>query len=295
MQTRSRNTLFLEQARILQHKVLKARQYQIRLLAPLTAMAAEPGNFVHIQCAPHLPMRRPMSIMRADKDSGWIDLLYKANGVGTQELCKRLVGECIDLIGPIGVPFKLRDYRKRPLLIGGGVGIPPILFLIEHMKKNAHDIKPLVIMGSEVPFPFDIEPSKIMLHGIPNGVTAAIPLLEDWGITSRLTSLQGYSGCYHGYATELARHWLVSLDEEVLKDVEIFSCGPTPMLEEVSKVAYDYGLDCQVSMEEYMACAIGGCAGCTVLVYATDQENSPAMKRVCVDGPVFEAISVFPQ
>ena len=75
-----------------------------------------------------------------------------------------------------------------------------------------------------------------------------------------------------------------------LLNVEIFSCGPHPMLEAVSKLAKDFNLPCQVSLEEYMACAVGGCAGCVVEVQT---ESGPAMKRVCVDGPVFEAQTVF--
>jgi dihydroorotate dehydrogenase electron transfer subunit len=226
-----------------------------------------------------------------DKNAGWIDLLYKAHGIGTTLLSTRKVGERIDLIGPIGVPFKLDQYKKYPLLIGGGVGIPPMVFLAEHIRATARDIKPFVIMGSEIPFPFSTRPSQIMLDGLPEGVIASMPLLEDWGIPSRLSSLQGYSGCYDGYVTDLASHWLDSLDKKTLNEVEIFSCGPTPMLKAVSQMAHRYGLACQVSLEEYMACAVGGCAGCTVLV-ETDQGAS--MKRVCVDGPVFEAASVFP-
>ena len=287
----SRNTLHVEQAELLIHEAYESDQYYMRLHAPLTASLAKPGSFIHMQCDSELSMRRPMSIMRADKNSGWIELLYKAHGYGTQKLAKRAVGEIVDLIGPIGVPFKLDQYKKYPLLIGGGVGIPPMIFLAEHMKKMTTAIKPLVIMGSEVPFPFSVKPSQIILDGIPEGVIASMPLLEDWGIPSRLRSLQNYSGCYDGYVTDLASHWLDSLDQETLKHVEIFSCGPTPMLKAVSQMAHRYGLACQVSLEEYMACAVGGCAGCTVLV---ETDLGPAMKRVCVDGPVFEAASVFP-
>jgi dihydroorotate dehydrogenase electron transfer subunit len=89
----------------------------------------------------------------------------------------------------------------------------------------------------------------------------------------------------------LASEWLASLTPEQLQEVEIFSCGPTPMLKAVAKVAQRFGVPCQVSLEEYMACAVGGCAGCAVRV---ETPNGPAMKRVCVDGPVFEASSVFP-
>ena len=128
-----------------------------------------------------------------------------------------------------------------------------------------------------------------MLKEIPADVIASMPLLDDWGIPSRLTSLNDYAGCFNGYVTELANIWLEKLDGDQRQEVEIFSCGPTPMLKAVSELANKYDLPCQVSLEEYMACAVGGCAGCTVLI-KTDSGN--AMKRVCVDGPVFEAKSV---
>ena len=95
----------------------------------------------------------------------------------------------------------------------------------------------------------------------------------------------------HGSAAYLARHWLKQFNKKELQEVEIFSCGPTPMLRAVAAVAKEFNLPCQVSLEEYMACAVGGCAGCVVKV---ETEDGPAMKRVCVDGPVFEAASVFP-
>jgi dihydroorotate dehydrogenase electron transfer subunit len=115
-------------------------------------------------------------------------------------------------------------------------------------------------------------------------------LLEDWGIPNRLASLQGYPGCYEGYITDLARTWLNALTDNQREQVEIFSCGPHPMLEAVAVLAREYGLPCQVSLEEYMACAVGGCAGCVVQV---NTDAGPAMKRVCVDGPVFDAYAVF--
>ena len=118
-----------------------------------------------------------------------------------------------------------------------------------------------------------------------------MPLLEKWGIPARLASLSEFEGTFRGYVTDLAREWLKSLPEEALSKVEIMSCGPTPMLKAVAKLAREFGVPCQVSLEEFMACAVGGCAGCTVLVQTDD---GPAMKRVCVDGPVFDAAAVFP-
>ena len=287
----TRNTINVEDAKILDHQSFEGDQYLLRLHAPETAAEALAGSFVHLRCDPALPMRRPMSIMRVDPKKGWLDILYKAHGEGTRLLATRKVDETLSMLGPIGVPFKQDNYKKRPLLIGGGVGIPPMVFLAEHIKNTTKDISPLVIMGSEVPFPFKTPPSKIMINGMPEGVIATMPLLEDWGIACRLTSLQGYPGCYEGYVTDLARCWLDSYSEDEREEIEIFSCGPTPMLEAVAALAQEYALPCQVSLEEYMACAVGGCAGCAVRI---ETEDGPAMKRVCVDGPVFEAASVFP-
>jgi len=288
----SRDTINIEDAEIVNHQSFAGDQYCLRLQAPLTAQSALAGSFVHLRCESALPMRRPMSIMRASPTDGWIDILYKAHGHGTRLLAQRKPGEQLSVMGPIGKPFRQTDYRSRPLLIGGGVGIPPMLFLSEHIRKTVKDISPFVIMGSEVPFPFQSVPSQIMVTGIPDGIIAAMPLLEDWGIASRLSSLQGYPGCYDGYVTDLARIWLDGMDHSQHSNIEIFSCGPTPMLKAVASLAAEYALPCQVSLEEYMACAVGGCAGCVVQVETAD---GPAMKRVCVDGPVFEAASVFPQ
>ncbi len=284
-----RDTIFVEDAKILQHTAFEGEQFFIKLLAPKTAEKALPGGFVHLQCDDMLPMRRPMSLMRVDAKKGELDILYKKHGYGTELLSKQKEGQVLSVMGPIGVPFKLKNYKRRPLLIGGGVGLPPMVFLSEHMKKSKEDISPFVIMGSEVPFPFTTKPSQIMIDGIPDGVIGTMPLLEDWGIACRLTSLQGFPGCYDGYVTDLARHWLDVMTDEQRSEVEIFTCGPTPMLKAIQALAAEYDLPCQVSLEENMACAVGGCAGCVVEI---ETESGSAMKRVCVDGPVFEASTV---
>jgi len=145
-------------------------------------------------------------------------------------------------------------------------------------------------MGSEIPFPFRLKPSAILVPGMPDGVIAAMPLLEGWQVPSRLASFSDFAGCFHGYVTDLAAAWLGGLDATALKEVEMFGCGPTPMLAAAAQVAKRFGIPCQVSLEEFMACAVGGCAGCAVEVKTPD---GPAMKRVCVDGPVFNAADVF--
>ncbi len=282
-----RDTIFLEEAKILSHQSFEGDQHIIRLQAQECATHAQPGSFVHLQCDPQHPLRRPLSIMRVSPASGWVDILYKAVGKGTRLLAGRKPGETISLLGPIGKPFEVNC--TRPLLIGGGVGMPPMIFLAEHLRPQK-EIQPFVILGSEAPFPFRPEPSQILVPGVPNEVIAAQPLLDSWNIPSRLASLQGYPGCYEGYVTDLARHWLKSLNDTTRAEVAIFSCGPHPMLEAVAALAAEFDLPCQVSLEEFMACGVGGCAGCVVPV-AT--ESGQVMQRVCVDGPVFDAQQIF--
>jgi len=225
--------------------------------------------------------------MRASDD--WIEVLYKVVGEGLNLLARKLPGELIEILGPIGQPFRPSLARPNCLMIGGGVGIPPMVFLADRLHADASTWNPLAVFGSETPFPFTLKKSSLPTPWLDDNISSAMPLLESWGIPSRLTSLSNFEGCMNGYVTDLADRWLASLADNELAATEIFACGPKPMLKAVAELASGYGLPCQVSLEEFMACAVGGCAGCTVLVEAPD---GPAMKRVCVDGPVFDAATV---
>ncbi len=286
-----RGSIELEECEVLEHHRFDGQQHILRLQAPRCAAAATPGSFVHVRCSDSLPMRRPLSIMRAPPAQGWVELLFKEVGAGTRALAQAAVGTRLSLLGPIGQGFRLHSGRPRVLALGGGVGIPPMIFLAEHLLARQDAAwQPLVLMGSEIPFPFRSRPSTMLVPGLPPEVIAGMPLLEQWGIPSRLASQAGFAGCFEGFVTDLARRWLRSLDADVLQQVEIFACGPTPMLAASARLAREFDLPCQVSLEEFMACAVGGCAGCTVAVHSA---QGVAMKRVCVDGPVFDAASVF--
>ena len=295
MSRSARGSIFLESARVISHLAYDAEQFVLRLASPKCAAHAQPGSFAHVTCDASIPMRRPLSIMRADARAGWIELLYKVVGAGLGALAAKKAGDEISVLGPIGQPFMPHLERPRTLLLGGGVGIPPMVFLAERLREQ-NDAqpraawKPLVLMGSEVPFPFRTRPSALIVPGMPPGTLACMPLLEEWGIPCRLASLSDFPGCFPGFVTELADRWLASLSAAELAQVEVFSCGPTPMLRASTQLARRYGLPCQVSLEEFMACAVGGCAGCAVQVRTPE---GPAMKRVCVDGPVFDAYTVF--
>ena len=282
----NRDTISVNDCQILAHYKFEADQYILTLESQEISQATRPGQFVHLSVSSMLAMRRPISVMSVDKDNGAFDLLYKIVGEGTRQLAERKIGDIVSVIGPIGNGFEVTE-NKIPLLIGGGVGMPPIIAMAQELKGNSL-YKPYVILGSEVPFPFDASESK--LNGYQSSKFHTMPLLEEWGIPCGLASLQNYDGVYQGYVTGLAKDFLDSLSSDDLSNVEIYTCGPHPMLEAVSKLASEYSIPCQASLEEFMACAVGGCAGCVVEVQT---ENGPAMKRVCVDGPVFEAQSVF--
>ena len=133
-------------------------------------------------------MRRPMSVMRTDPDEGWFEILFKAVGAGTRRLARCGRGDRLNVLGPIGRGFSPSPELPERLLLGGGVGIPPILFLAERLAAS----RPVVLMGSEVPFPFDLRRSAMAEAGLPPG--AALRCLEEAGIPSRTASRAGLPG-----------------------------------------------------------------------------------------------------
>ena len=203
----------------------------LRIRSPAVAERAGPGTFVHVRCDSALAMRRPMSVMRTEPDEGWFEILFKEVGAGTRLLARCKRGDRLSVLGPIGRGFSPSPARSRRLLLGGGVGIPPILFLAERIAAS----RPVVLVGSEVPFPFDIRPSSIPEAGLPPGT--ALACLEEAEVPSRTASRAGLPGSFDGVVTDLARGWLkvrFSLDEVELRPsperVELFACGPEPML-----------------------------------------------------------------
>lgn len=287
---RNRGSVFLENARVLAQRAWPGEQFVLRVQAPRAARKAQPGTFAHIACDPSVPMRRPLSIMRAAPADGWLEFLYKPKGPGLELLGLREPDEVLSVLAPIGHGFTIDPARPHLLALGGGVGIPPMIFLAEQARADRR-LRPLVLMGSEVPFPFELVQSKLAVAGVGKQATHAVALLEQWGVPSRLASNAGLAGAHRGYITDLARDALQAMTAEERARAQVFACGPTPMLKAVAKLARDFDLPCQVALEEYMACGIGGCAGCTVLLQTPD---GPAMKRVCVDGPVFDARHVYP-
>jgi len=283
-----RETIHCEDAPVLAHETWPGGQYVLRLAAPRCAELAVPGSFIHLQCDPEIPMRRPLSILRADPAAGWIEVLYKVVGSGLEALTRARVGDRRSVLGPVGNGFSPDPQRPRALLLGGGVGIPPLVFLAERLAAAAVH-QPVALFGSELPFPFTLADAPRPVAGTPADATVAIALLEDIGVPSRLASRSGLAGCHDGYVTDLAECWIAT--EAAPERCAVYACGPEPMLRAVARFAQSHGLPAQLCLEEFMACAVGGCAGCAIPVLAGGQRE---MQRVCVDGPVFAASSVYP-
>lgn len=285
------STVFEEKAKVISQKEYADQQFILTVEAPRSASKAKPGEFAFIDCGENHLLRRPLSYLRNNTSNNTVEFMYKTLGPGLEALSKLKQGDHVNLMGPIGNGFSLEDPVKQPVMIGGGVGIPPVLFLAEYLKQCNEDCQPIAFFGSELSFPFALTQSNINITGINKEINTTIQSMEKLDIACRLSSFSNFAGCYEGYVTELADQWLCGLTKEEKDEVIIYACGPEPMLEATSKLAHSHQVDCKLSLEEFMACAIGGCAGCTVKVYLPEGE---AMKRVCVDGPVFDAISIYP-
>lgn len=288
-----RGTIHSLEAPVVAHRDRGAGQYELTVHAPEVAERAGPGQFAHLRCGPRLPMRRPLSVLDADPDTGRMAFLYKVVGEGTAELARREVGETVGVLGPIGVPFSVPETVTRPLLLGGGVGIPPMQFLARRLAEQGYS--PTAFLGSEVPFPFAEQEAVLPLKGAEGRAPdrdRAHAALEAWGVANRLASAAGLAGAFPGYVTDLAEAHLQALNTADRAGAALFAVGPEPMLRATAALARRHDLPAWVSLEEHMACAVGGCAGCVVRV---TEPAGPAMRRVCVDGPVFPAEGVYPE
>ncbi len=281
--------ILVEDAYIMAHHAYAQGQYIMRLSMPQCAQLAKPGQFIHLQCSKELPLRRPYSILNACPREGWVDFMYRVVGQGSSFLARKKKGNRLNSMGPIGKPFCIASSEVKPLLLGGGLGIPPILFLAHYL--NDMDIRPVAFLASERPLPFDVSQSS-HAQGIFKDleVRATLTMLEKRGIVARLCSRKDYPGYFRGRIDHLTDFWLANLSRMEQRQTEIFACGPPAMLKNIALLAKRYQIACQVCVEEYMACGVGGCAGCTVQAIV---DGKPIMKRVCVDGPVFCADELY--
>lgn len=219
-----------------------------------------PGQFIHIKCGDGLLLRRPISVCSCMEDgpSDLLAIVFEVRGEGTDWLAKREVGEQLDVLGLAGNGFCVKQ-EGRYLLVGGGIGVPPMLGCARSTCG-----KSTAVLG------FRSRSKSILLKSFENDCTKVLVATDD-----------GSMG-YHGFVDALVRQ---ELEQDRAYD-GVLACGPKPMLRSVAKVAEEFGVPCQVSMEERMGCGVGAC-----LVCACDMADS-TRKHVCKDGPVFDAKEV---
>ncbi len=277
-----RRSLVVETVRVIARDPYPAGQYRLSLQAPRIAERAQPGMFIHLGCDEIGQFRRPMSILGA-KD-GVLEILFKIVGTGTQLLSQCAVGVRLSAIGPIGTPFMPDPEATWIMAIGGGTGIPPLLFLLEKLAGLKTDQHLVFFGGSEIPFPFDTPIRRTPFPGLDEVASRSLSRLDRIGVPSALASRADLPGTYSGYVTDLFSHWLTQAKITEQDHCQVFSCGPRPLMATVQEIARRHGFGGALCLEENMACAVGGCAGCAVPIRESD---GLAMRRVCVDGPVF--------
>ena len=219
-----------------------------------------PGQFVHIRCGEGLLLRRPISVCSCmeDEPDDLLSIVFEVRGEGTRWLAGRELGDSLDVLGLAGNGFDLKP-EVRYLLVGGGIGIPPMLGCAQYTGGRA-----TAILGGR-------SRDKIILEDFFREDCAKVLCATDDGSLG-----------HHGFVDALVRR---ELSEDRGYD-GVLACGPKPMLRNVARVAEEFGIPCQVSMEERMGCGVGAC-----LVCACDMADG-SRKHVCKDGPVFDSREV---
>ncbi|MBC2855733.1 MAG: dihydroorotate dehydrogenase electron transfer subunit [Cetobacterium sp.] len=249
--------MFLEECQILENKFVGDRYYLMKIQAGKSAGVSKAGQFFMLKCKNDIRvLRRPISLHFADSENSTLEFYYEVKGGGTNEFSSLKPGDSINVQGPLGNGFNTEVEDKEIMVIGGGMGIAPTKYLIEKLSKN-----------NRVTF-------------IAGGRDAgAVKILEN-------LNLDGVKVCVvtdDGSVGEKGN--VVSIMQKVLIDNKIDlvqTCGPHKMMEAVAKVALENDIECEVSLEERMACGIKACVGCSI-------KTLDGMKKVCYDGPVFNA------
>jgi len=232
--------------------------YSMWLTAPDIAETAKPGQFVSLYCkdgSKLLP--RPISICEIDQMKGRVRLVYRVVGKGTEEISQSKTGDTIEAMGPLGNGFILEG--KKALLIGGGIGIPPMLELAKQLNCE----KTAVLGYRDITF---LEEEFLPYCNVV------------------ISTEDGSKGTKGNVIDAIKAN---GLDADI-----IFACGPTPMLRGIKSYALEHGITAQLSLEERMACGIGACLGCVCKTKEVDHHSNVKNKRICKDGPVFYAEEV---
>ena len=235
---------------------LAADVFDFTFACPALVENARPGQFAQIRLPGHT-LRRPISICGIDKGQGTLRFVFQVRGQGTAELAQCGPGDDLEILAPLGNGFPIGP-GKRTLLIGGGIGVPPLLGCAAELGQNA-----IACLGFRTK-------AAVILEGDFKAAGARVSIATDDGTYG-----------HHGLVTELA--------EKEEFDV-VFACGPTPMLKAAKALGERRGVPCFLSLEERMACGIGACLGCATPLLR--EGGGQYFGHVCKDGPVFDSVRV---
>ena len=250
---------FKENAVIISQEEIAPGIFSMWLKTEQIAQHAKAGQFISIYCEDGSRMLpRPISICEIDKNDGALHLVYRVAGKGTQEFSEKNTGMELSVLGPLGNGFPLKS--KKAFLIGGGIGIPPILELAKQL---------------------DCE--KQIVLGYRNSDMFLLDEFKKYGSVYIATE----DGSYGSKGNVLD-----AIRENDLESDIIYACGPTPMLRALKEYAAEKQMECWISMEEKMACGIGACLACVCKSKEVDAHTNVHNKRVCKEGPVFRAEEV---
>jgi len=251
-------------AKILNEKILDMQElaqgiYKMEVMSEYISSNALPGQFVNIKCCNGINayLRRPVSICRANRNKGTFDIVFQVRGRGTSILAEKTCSNTIDLIGPLGKPFDTSDEYRNIAIVGGGIGIFPLLFLLDEMKN----CKKTAFLG------FRDYKSVVLESEFKSAADKLYVATDD-----------GSYGC-KGFVTEIFNEAANNEKYDI-----VYTCGPEQMMKKVAATAEKLGMKCQVSIEQRMGCGIGACLVC---VCKTKRGSDWDYSHVCKDGPVF--------
>lgn len=253
-----------ETAVVVDSQCLQAGIYSLTLRCE-AAMAAKAGQFVGVypKDGAHLLMR-PISICQIDKVNSTIRLVYRVAGAGTDEFSKLNKGDEVEILGVLGNGFPVSEAEgKVVVLMGGGIGVPPMVGTAEAMEGLADEIHSFI--------------------GYRNADTFLVPEFEA-ASTVHIATEDGSVGTKGNVLT--------ALSESAIKPDVIMACGPMPMLRAIKKYAEENGIVAYISLEERMACGVGACLGCVAKTVKEDHHSHVNNTRVCTEGPVFDSREV---
>ena len=254
---------FKEQAVVLSQEMIAPQIFSLWLQTEQIAGAAVPGQFISVysnDSGRMLP--RPISICEIDREKKTLRIVYRVAGKATDEFSKCVAGDKLEILGPLGNGFPLErcPEGKKAFLIGGGIGVPPMLQLSKELKGEVQ-----IVSG--------YRDNQLFLADELSQNGKLYVATEDGSVGTK------------GNVLDCIR-------ENNLEADVIFACGPTPMLRAIKAYAAEKNIECWISLEEKMACGIGACLACVCKSKEVDHHSNVHNKRICKEGPVFLADDV---